>query len=125
MLTLEKMRNPTGKLDDLDPTLDAAHRIGNRLSMLFRDQPSKLLRMRVQQRQEFLHHTRSPQRGRIAPGWKRSARGLNGAINVGRIGHRDVANHVSRGRIRDFAGSRAFSSDRLAADPQWNGLDLN
>src|SRR5262249_12885367 len=125
MFTFQQMGNTAGKLDDLNASLDAAHGIGNRFSMLFRDQSRKVLRIRLQQGEKFLHDTRPAQRRRIAPGRQSCTRGLNRTINVGCIGHGDVANHISPGGIRDFAGSRAGSSDGLAADPEWNGFDLN
>ena len=122
-LALEQMRNAGGELDDLDPAGDRALGVGERLAVLFGDDPRQRLLVLLHELAEAHQHARAAQGRRDAPLGPRGRRSLHGEIDVFRVAERHVANHFARRRIGHFAVALSARGDSAPADPQRQSLE--
>jgi len=79
---LHERRCAARHLDALDPAAHAAARLIERLAVLGGDDAGHLLEVQLEQRLELVQHLRAGVHGRVAPGWERARRRLDGRIHI-------------------------------------------
>jgi hypothetical protein len=86
VFAFEQLRNPAREFDDLHAASDLTRRVGNDFAVLAGNDLGKLARVLEHEIAKSKHHPRATRRRRVAPVEERLARGLNGGVDIGRLG---------------------------------------
>ena len=103
VLALEHVRNAAGELDDLQPTLDVAARVGDDLAVLAGEQRRQLVHPRLDQALVGEHHPRPPLGIDRRPGRLRALGGGHREIDIGARGKVDAGLDGAGVRVEDVA----------------------
>ena len=123
-VALEERRDPAHELDDLDPALHLAHRVGEDLPVLGRQEPGELLAMLVDELVDPEHEVRALRERPLPPLRERGLGGCDRAVDL--LDRSEV--HLSRllaGRgVVDRPSPAARPPHALPADPVRDQLQL-
>ena len=105
------MRDPAGELDHLEPSRDLAHRVGEHLAVLGRQQPGEVLAMLVEELADpEVDLGLARERGR-APGGERRLGGGDGAVDLLDGGEVDGAGLLARRGVPNGAAAAGLAGD--------------
>ena len=111
------MRDPAGELDHLEPAGDLAHRVGEHLAVLGREDAGDLLTTFVQELADVEHQLRALGERGGAPRWEGGLGGRNGGADLLHRREVDLAGLLAERGVVDRARPAGRARDGLAADP--------
>ena len=114
------MRNAAGEFHYLEPALDVAARVGQRLAVLGREQFGEAVVFFLHQFEELEHHAGAPLRIGRRPGWLRRLRVGDGMLDLGMLGQRHLGLHLAGIGIEDVAEASGGPFDGVAPDEMAN-----
>jgi hypothetical protein len=115
-LALQKMRDTTGKIDDVDATGKLTFRIGVRLPVFGRNQAHNRIGILLQQLLETEHRLNALERRRHAPTCGRTFRRCHGRVHLVRGRQRHFRNLLTRRRVVDWCSAAGRRCDPFSID---------
>ena len=121
-LAFQVMRDAAGELDDLQPALHLAQRVGMGLAVLGRDGAGDPLGILLDEALEAHHEARALQGRRVGPAGQRGLRRLDGGVQLIARGELQLARLLACRGVEDRCGARRGGGGEAAADGVADGV---
>ena len=122
VFALEQVRDAARELDDLEPALHLAFRIGQHLAVFAGDDRGQLGLVAIEQLAESVEDAGAAQRRRRCPCGKGGRSRIDGAVDVGLARETHPACGLTRRGMVNGAEAAGTRLNRLAADKKGNSL---